>query len=119
VHTLGYHAGRARGPCRQRIRAALIYFRRQRGRMHYAAYQRQHLPIGSGVVEAACKTLVTQRLKGSGMAWTMAGGQAILTLCSLLQSGRWEQAGPLLAADFRQPVKIPDESMEVPLLLAA
>ena len=63
--------------------------------------------------------LVTQRLKGSGMAWTMAGGQTILTLRSLLQSGRWGQAWPLLAADFRPPVVIPDDNTEVPLLLAA
>ena len=107
------------GSRRKRIRAALTYFRRQRGRMPYAAYQRQHIPIASGVVEAACKTLVTQRLKGSGMAWTMAGGQAILTLRSLLQSGRWAKAWPLLAAAFRSPVVIPVASMEEPLPLAA
>jgi hypothetical protein len=117
--TFKYHLGRATGSRRKRIRAALTYFRRQRGRMQYAAYQRQHLPIASGVVEAACKTLVTQRLKGSGMAWTMAGGQAILTLRSLLQSGRWAKAWPLLAADFRSPVVIPAASMEEPLPLAA
>jgi hypothetical protein len=77
---------------------------------YYVAYHGQHLPIGSGVVEAACKTLVTQRRKDSGMAWTMAGGQAILTLRSLLQSGRRGQAWPLLAADFYSPVVIPDNS---------
>ena len=87
--------------------------------MPYAASQRQHLPIASGVMEAACKTLVTQRLKGSGMAWTMAGGQAILTLRSLLQSGRWAQAWALLAADFRHPAVIPEDTTEVPLPLAA
>ena len=119
IRTLHYHRGRASGSRRKRIGAALAYFRHQQARMHYAAYQRQHLPIGSGVVEAACKTLVTQRLKGSGMAWTMAGGQAILTLRSLLQSGRWVQAWPLLAANFRSPVMIPDTSPEVPLRLAA
>jgi hypothetical protein len=119
IRTLHYHRGRASGSRRQRIGAALTYFRHQRARMHYAAYQRQHLPIGSGVVEAACKTLVTQRLKGSGMAWTMAGGQAILTLRSLLQSKRWAQAWPLLAANFRSPVMIPDIIPEVPLRLAA
>lgn len=117
--TLKYHAGRTTGRRRKRIRAALTYFRNQQGRMHYATYQRHHLPIASGVVEAACKTLVTQRLKGSGMAWTMAGGQAILSLRSLLQSGRWAQAWPLLAANFRQPVVISDTSTEVPLPLAA
>lgn len=119
LRTLKYHCGRATGSRRKRIGAALTYFRNQRGRMHYAAYQRHHLPIGSGVVEAACKTLVTQRLKGSGMAWTMAGGQAILTLRSLLQSHRWAQAWPLLAADFHQPVMIPAENTEVSLPLAA
>ena len=117
--TLKYHRGRATGSRRKRIGKALTYFRNQRHRMHYAAYQRDHLPIGSGVVEAACKTLVTQRLKGSGMAWTIAGGQAILTLRSLLQSDRWAQAWPLLAADFRTPVKILDTPMEAPFLLAA
>jgi hypothetical protein len=119
IQILKYHRGRAKGSRRKRMGAALTYFRNQRGRMHYAAYQRQHLPIGSGVVEAACKTLVTQRLKCSGMAWTMAGGQAILTLRSLLHSDRWAQAWPLLAADFRTPVVIPDNTTEVPLRLAA
>ena len=117
--TLRYHAGRATGVRRKRIRPELTYFRNQRERMHYAAYQRRHLPIASGVMEAACKTLVTQRLKGSGMAWTRAGGQAILTLRSLLQSGRWPQAWSLLAADFCSPVVIPDENTEVSLPLAA
>jgi hypothetical protein len=119
IGTLKYHLGRATGSRRKRIRSALTYFRNQRGRMQYAAYQRQHLPIASGVMEAACKTLVTQRLKGSGMTWTLAGGQAILTLRSVLQSGRWAQAWPLLAADFRRPVVLPDDNTEVPLLLAA
>jgi len=119
IRTLHYHRGRANGSCRKRIGAALPYFRHQRARMPYAASQRQHLPIGSGVVEAACKTLVTPRLKGSGLAWSLAGGQAILTLRSLLQSGRWAQAWSLLAADFRSPVVIPDHNIEVPLPLAA
>jgi hypothetical protein len=119
IRTLKYHGGRTTSARRKRIRAALTYFRNQRGRRQYAAYHRQSLPIGSGVVEAACKTLVTQRLKGSGMAWTIPGGQAILTLRSLLQSDRWPLAWPLLAADFRSPVLIPDENMEVPLPLAA
>jgi hypothetical protein len=117
--TLKYHAGRATGSRRKRIRTALTYVRNQQGRMHYPSYQRQHLPIASGVMEAACKTLVTQRLKGSGMAWSMAGGQAILTLRSLLQSERWALAWPLLAADFRSPVVIPDKNTEIPFPLAA
>jgi hypothetical protein len=104
IGSLCYHAGHTQGQRQVRIRAELTYFRNQRARMQYAAYQRDKLPIASGVMEAACKTLVTQRLKRSGMAWSMAGGQAILTLRSLIQSGRWPQAWPLLAGHFKQPV---------------
>lgn len=79
------------------------FFRNQRGRMDYARYQELGLPIGSGVVEAACKTLATQRLKRSGMSWG-EGKQPILTIRSLQQSDRWDHAWPLLAASFRKPV---------------
>jgi hypothetical protein len=48
----------------------------------------------------------TQRLKRSGMAWTIAGGQAILTLRSLIQSARWCSAWMLLSADFREDVNV-------------
>ena len=57
-------------------------------------------------MEASCKTLVTQRLKRSGMAWTNAGGQAILTLRSLIQSNRWPATWGLLSADFRKTVTV-------------
>lgn len=59
--------------------------------MDYADDQVRALPIGSGVVEAACKTLVTQRWKRSGMRWR-DGQQAILTIRSLQQSQRWPAA---------------------------
>lgn len=106
IRTFKHHAGRTTGNRQRRIQAELTYFRNQRPRMNYAEYGRQHLPIASGVMEAACKTLVTQRLKCSGMAWTLAGGQAILTLRSLIQSARWPQAWNLLAADFRQTITV-------------
>lgn len=79
------------------------YFCNQRGRMDYARYQRLGLPIGSGVVEAACKTLAAQRLKRSGMNWG-DGKQPLLTIRSLQQSNRWERGWRLLAAAFRKPV---------------
>ena len=69
-----------------------------------AAQLRQGLPIASGVIEAACKTLVTQRMKRSGMAWRQPGGQGILTIRSLIQSDRWQAAWTLLSADFRKEV---------------
>lgn len=106
IGALRYRLGRAKGNRRKRLRAELTYFRNQKPRMAYADYVREQLPIASGVMEAACKTLVTQRLKCSGMAWTPPGGQAILTLRSLIQSERWERAWALLAADFCKPVVV-------------
>jgi hypothetical protein len=108
LRVLRYQYGRARGHKRERLQAELTYFRNQRPHMAYAAYVRQGLPIASGVIEATCKTLVTQRLKRSGMAWGPDGGQAILTLRSLIQSERWPAAWQLLSADFRKTVVVPD-----------
>jgi hypothetical protein len=87
---------RTRYPRRQAIHKALAYFREHRHRMRYADLQARHLPIGSGVVEAAWKTLVSQRLKRAGMRWRTQGGQAILTFRALCQSARFERAWPLL-----------------------
>lgn len=106
IHMLKYHRGRARGRTRKRLEVQLTYFRNQQHRMHYPAYLRENLPIASGVMEASCKTLVTQRLKQSGMAWTWPGGQAILTLRSLIQSDRWQSAWDLLRMDFRKTVTL-------------
>ena len=55
-----------------------------------AEYRRQGLPIGSGVVEAACKTLIGQRLKRSGMRWSIEGGQNIINLRGIVLSRRWD-----------------------------
>lgn len=60
--------------------------------MRYAAYKRVGIPCGSGVTEAACKTIYTQRLKLSGMRWKKAGAQTILNLRVLLLSGVWTEA---------------------------
>ena len=106
IRVLKYQRGRARGNKQARLDAELTYFRNQRPRMHYAEYVRKKLPIASGVIEASCKTLVTQRMKRSGMAWTLPGGQAILTLRSLIQSNRWQSAWELLHADFCKTVVV-------------
>ena len=71
------------------------------------------------MVEAACKTLVTERLKRSGMRWRRAGGQAILTLRSLLQSARFDQAWTLLSRTYRQDVIVPDNIVAFPCNRAA
>ena len=62
-------------PRRSKLKTELEYFRNNRQRMRYAEHLANNLPIGSGVVEAACKTLVTQRMKCSGMRWRRPGGQ--------------------------------------------
>jgi hypothetical protein len=98
---------RTRYPRRQAIHKALAYFREHRHRMRYADLRAQNLPIGSGVVEAACKTLVSQRLKRSGMRWRMVGGQAILTFRALCQSERFERAWSLLGETYKRPVMLP------------
>ena len=106
-------------PRRTRIGEVLRYFRGNRHRMRYADTEARHLPIGSGVVEAACKTLVTQRLKRSGMRWRHAGGQAILTLRALLQCARFDQAWALLSDTYRREVTIPDNVLAFPCKRAA
>lgn len=104
---------RSTHPRRKRIGEVLGYFRRHRRRMDYAEAAERNLPIGSGVVEASCKTLAAQRLKRSGMRWRHAGGQAILTLRALVQSNRFEHAWELLAATYRIEVTLPQNVIEL------
>jgi hypothetical protein len=98
---------RTRSPRRHAIHATVAYFREHRHRMGYAHLRAQNLPIGSGVVEAACKTVGSQRLKRSGMRWRVAGGQAILTFRALCQSARFERAWPLLVGTYQRKVHLP------------
>jgi len=64
----------------EKIRTEADYFERNAGRMRYPQFRRQHLFVGSGVIEAGCKTVIGSRLKRSGMFWTVRGANAILTL---------------------------------------
>jgi len=66
------------------------FFKRNQAKMTYADFRRRGLPIGSGPVEAACKTLVKTRLCRSGMRWTRKGGQRILDLRTYVKSNRWD-----------------------------
>jgi hypothetical protein len=70
---------------------AYNYLRQRTKHMRYADFKRLRLPIGSGVTEAACKTVFTQRLKLSGMGWQHHGAQVILTLRVVLLSGIWDE----------------------------
>src|SRR5713101_42212 len=73
------------------FKRAYKYLQTRRKHLRYADYRRQGLPIGSGVTEAACKTVYTQRLKLSGMRWKKAGAQTILTLRVILLSSVWDR----------------------------
>ncbi len=75
---------------REKIRTEADYFERNAERMRYPAFRRQHLFIGSGVIEAGCKTVIGCRLKQSGMFWTVRGANAIIALRCCHLNGRFE-----------------------------
>jgi hypothetical protein len=108
-HRLKHEAGAARqlirdlkrmaaekgvSPDQEDVAAAVTYFTNQSraGRMDYPPLVESHVPIGSGVTEAACKVLVKQRLCGSGMKWKEPGAAAVLSLrCLTYTTERWSQ----------------------------
>ncbi len=88
----GFLASQKQKGSRDKIKAALTYFKNQQPLMKYAEHLSQNLPLGSGVTEAACKTIVKQRLCCSGMKWKEAGAAVVLSLRTLSHTiGRWEQ----------------------------
>ena len=78
----------ARAPIRKLAKKQIAYFERNQSRMLYQTFRQAGYFIGSGVVEAGCKTVVGQRLKLSGMLWSRQGASDLLTVrCALLS--RW------------------------------
>jgi hypothetical protein len=72
-------------------RKELDYLESNRTRMDYRRYRQEGWFIGSGVVEAGCKRVIGQRLKQSGMFWTVTGASAVVSLrCALLSAGGWD-----------------------------
>ena len=86
----------------EKIRTEADYFERNAERMRYPKFRRQHLFVGSGVIEAGCKTVIGSRLKQSGTFWTVRGANAILALRCCYLNGRledyWEQRREARAA---------------------
>lgn len=77
---------------KEKLQGAITYFENNLLRMNYAHNVALKLPIGSGVVEAACKTLIKQRCCNSGMRWKENGLKVVLSLRSLVRTkGRWAQ----------------------------
>lgn len=92
---------RQKNPDNKDIHAAVTYFTNNQHRMKYAQARAKNYPIGSGVVEAACKSLVGQRMKRTGMSWGQHGGQSILTLRALVKSHRFENAWELIRKNYQ------------------
>ena len=74
----------------EKIRIEADYFERNAARMRYPKFRQQHLFVGSGVIEAGCKTVIGSRLKQSGMFWTVRGANAIIALRCCHLNGRFE-----------------------------
>jgi hypothetical protein len=73
--------------------------------LDYVSYRRNHLPIGSGVTEAAGQTVFSQRLKRSGMAWSVEGGQRVVDLRVIDLSGVWSE----VHQSYLQSKRLPEE----------
>jgi hypothetical protein len=74
----------------EKLRTEAEYFERNAERMRYPTFRSQHLFVGSGVIEAGCKTVIAARLKRSGMFWTVRGANAILALRCCHFNARFE-----------------------------
>jgi hypothetical protein len=74
----------------EKLRTETEYFQTNAERMRYPKFRKQHLFVGSGVIEAGCKTVIGSRLKRSGMFWTVCGANAILALRCCHLNGRFE-----------------------------
>ncbi len=74
----------------EKIRTEAEYFEKNAERMRYPEFRRLHLFVGTGVIEAGCKTIIGSRCKQSGMFWTVRGANAILALRCCKFNGRFE-----------------------------
>ena len=79
-----------KGSKRTTVQAAINYMRNQQEHMKYDEYLAAGYPIGSGVVEGACRHLVKDRLEETGMRWTVAGAQAMLDTRAIYLNGDWK-----------------------------
>lgn len=89
------------------------YLRKHMPWLAYSHYRRQGLSIGSGVTEAACKTVFTQRLKQSGMTWTVERGQVIVDLRVVLLSGVWPETHRAYVRSRSQPEMVQTRSYPI------
>jgi hypothetical protein len=86
----------------QAYEEAYAYLRKRMALMDYGDYRRRGLAIGSGITEAACKTLFTQRFKQSGMKWSLEGGQVVVNLRVVWLSRLWSKVYATYLAQLPQ-----------------
>ena len=80
----------ASAPSKKSMLKQLCYFENNAPQMRYAEYREKKFFVGSGVVEAGCRTVIGERLKQSGMRWSVRGANAIIALRCCILSGRFE-----------------------------
>lgn len=108
INHLKYKAkGRVRN--RKKLTREINYFKNNKHRCRYVELKEDNKPIGSGVVESACKTVVQLRCKRAGQRWEHGGGQAILKFRSLLLSHQFDTAWDFVASHYKNTdIKLPD-----------
>jgi hypothetical protein len=89
----------------------LGYLWKYREHMAYARYKRNGLPIGSGVTEAACKTIFTQRMKLSGMRWEKDSGQNVIDLRVILRGNIWNHVRDSWLKRARMPQNLQNDKI--------
>jgi len=89
----------------QPVASAIRYLEKRVSMTRYATARRNGLPIGSGNVEATCKSLVAQRMKRSGARWKHTGGNEVMQLRALVLSDRWDEGIARALSPCRKPVK--------------
>jgi hypothetical protein len=85
-------SGKLKKTEREKVSSLLEYFRNNSERLNYSERLAAGRAIGSGLIEAACKSLVGKRLKQTGACWRLQRVNRIATLCAALYSDQWEQA---------------------------
>jgi hypothetical protein len=88
------------------VHEAITYLENHQARMNYAYARRRGLPVGSGNVEATCKSLVALRMKRAGARWKEETGEHLINLRALALSDRWEAAMALTLRPLRKAIRL-------------
>ena len=83
--------GKLRAKEKEELVREAKYFQKNREKMRYKEFREQGLPIGSGIIEGACKSVIGERFKGSGMSWKKENLRRIIQLRLLYLNGQWDQ----------------------------